>query len=552
MKNRFRLEPTPGVKDIDEGLAARLHDPLWMLARQWQLGEFAGNDAGSPAYVHIDGSTAEIGAVASGVARKWRRYDRNELPLDALVESAEADTDLRTLLQAGAHFVRLLAQHKLSRYAAKFQEAHSLPLDKPRKGGETGELRDPLLAIQARTVPEPRSLESTLRALVAGRSKAVPFVSARDRRKVAAVAAEWLAWYKTELGCTESPSVGCWEPHRLEHHALIAASSGGKKTVLRAREYCAESLDWLDFEIDPQERPPRIALPKAKEVALHTIPTPIQYGGMPAARYWELEDGLVDFGSVEAGAHDPGRLLLIEFAMVFGNDWFLVPLRIPSGTMTQLDHVVVTNVFGEHQQIERAQDPTWDLFTLDVNGTEPHPAGAALLLPPALDLRVQSDPLETVHLLRDEMANIAWAVERRVADLEGMSVDRQEEWRAQRKLEEKKQPPVDREHPQYQVETTVPDHWLPLIPDPAHRLVLVPLVSGAGVSKPLGRLLTASARQKFWLYGEEVPRAGISIDRSRRYLRWYGGQSLRWVARTRRTGRGEGSSGLRFDVVVPD
>ena len=30
-----------------EALRMRIHDPLWMLSRQWQMGEFRGNDTGS-------------------------------------------------------------------------------------------------------------------------------------------------------------------------------------------------------------------------------------------------------------------------------------------------------------------------------------------------------------------------------------------------------------------------------------------------------------------------------------------------------------------------
>jgi hypothetical protein len=35
-------------------LEARTHDPFWMLARQWQLGELTGSDAGSPIVAAIE------------------------------------------------------------------------------------------------------------------------------------------------------------------------------------------------------------------------------------------------------------------------------------------------------------------------------------------------------------------------------------------------------------------------------------------------------------------------------------------------------------------
>ena len=43
-----RLEPQPRDASMDRSLQAQVRDPLWMLARQWQVGELDGTDAGSP------------------------------------------------------------------------------------------------------------------------------------------------------------------------------------------------------------------------------------------------------------------------------------------------------------------------------------------------------------------------------------------------------------------------------------------------------------------------------------------------------------------------
>ena len=45
-----QLQPSPRDASIATSLAACVRDPAWMLSRQWQLGEFAGADAGSPAF----------------------------------------------------------------------------------------------------------------------------------------------------------------------------------------------------------------------------------------------------------------------------------------------------------------------------------------------------------------------------------------------------------------------------------------------------------------------------------------------------------------------
>ena len=48
---------------------------------------------------------------------------------------------------------------------------------------------------------------------------------------------------------------------------------------------------------------------------------------------------------------------------------------------------------------------------------------------------------------------------------------------------------------------------------------------------------------------EEVPRDGIEIKRAFNYARDASGRALLWIGRSKVTGRGEGSSGLRFDVI---
>ena len=46
-----RLEARPRTDNFDRALKAEVRDALWMLTRQWQMGEFAGDDAGSPKFI---------------------------------------------------------------------------------------------------------------------------------------------------------------------------------------------------------------------------------------------------------------------------------------------------------------------------------------------------------------------------------------------------------------------------------------------------------------------------------------------------------------------
>jgi hypothetical protein len=48
-----RLNGRHRTRNLRKGLEARVADPLWMLTRQWQFGEFEGDDAATPAQVQV-------------------------------------------------------------------------------------------------------------------------------------------------------------------------------------------------------------------------------------------------------------------------------------------------------------------------------------------------------------------------------------------------------------------------------------------------------------------------------------------------------------------
>src|SRR3954468_23551979 len=81
-----RLEPRPRAPRVSETLAASIRDPMWMLARQWQFGEFNGEDAGSAASVELRARLSPLGS--------WRPPGGQVTPLTAgrpLEPSVEAE-----------------------------------------------------------------------------------------------------------------------------------------------------------------------------------------------------------------------------------------------------------------------------------------------------------------------------------------------------------------------------------------------------------------------------------------------------------------------------
>jgi len=548
----WRLEPSPRSSGIEEGLAARIHDPLWLLARQWQVGEFHAKDAGTPAVVTVAGESTAVNGWRGAKQAAWSQFDPALNPLDALVEPEdEAAPDLRERVEAGAHFLRLLRGARLDRYCPRLAAAHPFPEALLAGPAFTA---DPMMAAVARRTPDGLTLHDAAVALAAGQPAGV-VVAPGDVDAIAAVAANWLAWYAEEIHTAPgSGSAVTWQEHRLEYGFSLSSKAAGG-TVLTAKQYLGDGLDWFDFDIDPSAAagPDAASIP----INIRAVPTPVRYGGMPLPRFWSMEDSRYDFGSTDAASNDIGRLLLVEFATVYGNDWFVLPIKLPVGSLTILDNVVVTDVFGRNLVLARAGDgePQWNLFSLDTLGVA-HKAQDALFLPPTAGYTTDSAPVESLLFLRDEMADLAWAVESRVEDDLERSIDRRSNWVAPGKL-----PPGTPELPAYRVETVVPDYWIPLAPEQlagqqSIRLRLVPMEADAGgmpqAVEPLGRLLQANdSGGRLWLFEEEVPREGVQLDRIYRYARWQDGRTAMWTARRRRAGRGEGSSGLAFDILDP-
>ena len=108
-----RIEPR--VRDPSlPGLEARLADPLWLLARQWQLGEFTGEDAGSPIAARIEAHVGMLSRLASGVVSgriDGPHYDPHNQPLEAVVER-------EPVLQARSRNVRLAGEAGLAWWRA--------------------------------------------------------------------------------------------------------------------------------------------------------------------------------------------------------------------------------------------------------------------------------------------------------------------------------------------------------------------------------------------------------------------------------------------------
>jgi hypothetical protein len=349
----------------------------------------------------------------------------------------------------------------------------------------------------------------------------------------------------------------------MEYAFSVAARMGTGETVLTAREYYSGHTDWHDFDLNAGAALRADLDPPGAVVTRTVVPAPVRYRGMPAARFWEFEDAQVDFGAVDAAPEELARLLLVEFAITYGNDWFVMPVELPVGSLCRADSLVVTNTFGERFVVRHsaeAAEPaaSWRMFQLagqSLTSADALTNARMFLLPPSLVRTVESRPVEEVLFLRDEMANMAWGVERVVESTTERPLDRFEQQRYV--------VPPPSEHTAdtlaYRLSTDVPDYWIPLLPvqSPAGlRLQRGLLLRPDGGQEPIparGSILRpdAASGDGLAIFEEEIPREGIRVTRSYQLTRWQDGSTHLWIGRRKVVGSGEGSSGLQFDTASP-
>jgi hypothetical protein len=278
---------------------------------------------------------------------------------------------------------------------------------------------------------------------------------------------------------------------------------------------------------------------------------------MPRPRFWELEDGDVNLDAL-AGT-DPAHAVLVSFAHRYANDWFLVPLAVPAG-VTTIAALTVTDTFGTTTSVpavaaaDGGRGP-WRLWELTCTDPEPGPGAGMRLLVPPTPVPLAGEAIEDILVVRDELANLAWLVERTTRDGDGEPVDRYQRYL---RLRPATDPAFDAggrpaERLRYRLGTALPDYWYPLMSAtgdagrPLLRLAEVPPEAiGVGDNGVRGRLVphhpgTAIAE-------EEALREGIHLVRQDRLVTG-GSAVVVWRARVKAPGLGEGSSGLRFDIL---
>ena len=134
-----RLEGRPRTTSFDRALRAEVRDALWMLTKQWQMGEFRGSDAGSPVFAKLQLATTRL--------TKYRPDDKDaellggDVPLEAKVERRPVALSLDLRLLMGRQWLALVAD--VADYRGAFVDAYPIVPPDPTKREDAADAAHP-------------------------------------------------------------------------------------------------------------------------------------------------------------------------------------------------------------------------------------------------------------------------------------------------------------------------------------------------------------------------------------------------------------------------
>lgn len=499
-----RLEPVPPYTDLQRGFAAEVADPLWLLGRQWQVGEHAGEDASSPVLVELQVAHTPLEPVAG--------IDPTVVPAEALLEGSADDWwTIGRRVRVGRAIAAALTPAQ--RAATAF-----------------GEL--------------PAPYGDALRGMVDGRAAHRSGLVPDGDPSLAGLA----------------PRPDFWQAETLTYEAQVPV--GGTQLTVTAHD--GGDVDWFTADAagplavpafaTRQVIPSRLQYPGAPAPRWWQIEdSAVDIGGFPPDRAHLATALLIEL--VAGHANDwftvpvpspapaaPGEDPPPSSGVVVS----LAGLRVKDGFDDWWDLTIPPGDDDPPAGPDEAAGP-WSLFRthgLDRSSLVVWPAATTPLSGPAID---------DVLLGVDEDANVMWAVELRADGIDlAFSADATAALRETRRTRSRRFT--------YEPSTTLPEHWHPYRietrPAPLGRVFVQGLVADLSQIPPVPR---AGARSELIgaglgheLAASAVPNQGLRLERRFSLARGTDGRPVLWRQRRRLPLLSGPVSHLRFDLLRED
>ena len=442
-----RIETRTRQYDVTDALRFRVHDPLWMLSRQWQMGEFRGNDAGTALGVYARVRMTPIDQYQIGKDGERVVVASADTPLEPTVEQVDREITPMVRVESALYFLDLLdAADKYC--SADREKLRTILMDNKELVLEEKDLSMPRCSIDDSTVAEFTASRNTrlnrFKASCAGKifdgyklygllGQRNAFFQSRGNESgntmielLESLATDYRKWFQNRY-CPNSKGKSAWDTQSLGYQFKAENAYG----VYTADNYPGGRVSWYSFDLKNTQSK---RAPNAKIEEIVSIPTLASYPGSPNKRLWQFEDRKVFMGN-STDMQSKGNIAFLQYATMYGNDWMLFPLKTEIGKYVEVVSIGVYDSFGMWSQIVKRAGKDdkgaktfgqkWQMFTCAPINPESTSAesAAGLLFPPSMIRTLEGEAIEEVNILRDEMANMVWGVETRLDDGCGSHID---------------------------------------------------------------------------------------------------------------------------------
>ncbi|MCL2246243.1 MAG: hypothetical protein FWC10_03930, partial [Lentimicrobiaceae bacterium] len=399
------------------------------------------------------------------------------------------------------------------------------------------------------------------------------------------------AWFTRKYLPVTHHEGGCWNESKLGYEVAM----GENLNSYDAENYHTGQLSWYSFDaaegaaasIAKLKGKSSVELPEEKEEKMFSyLPAPAEFPGAPSKTLWEFEDARVQLGQMDNNDFSLlANAVVMQYTTMYGNDWMVTPIETETGTILEVDGIIITDTFGERIFINTSAEEAdandnskaftdrWSMFgTTQANAYEKNNFSSrkGLLFPPTLSRCEESHPIEEVQFLRDEMANMLWGVETTINNgcdgtLSGKSLSDA----VLTEVDAQKGEHVVNENEydySFLVQNRAPLNWIPFIPqkipteirDIRFRRGKMPIFfNGIYDSvRPSTQLLGIKKDDRnekivpLFINEEEITGYGVKLVLTAQRTRWFHGESFNWIGYKKVINMYQANSGLMFDELI--
>ncbi|MFK7757896.1 MAG: hypothetical protein AB8B53_13280 [Flavobacteriales bacterium] len=605
--SRNRLEGRQIQLEFNDSLACKTFDSLWFLTRQHQFGELKGEDAGSPVIATLSKTETAQNYYGSSNDVLYEK-ELSTPPIEVLIEALEIQFTIKQKALMGKRFLEIVnsleadsnIQESVKTYVidnfgfeqATLQDQNSYSTNFKEVLKNSNKERASQIALFQTRYPDGLKifLEITM-------GDSASLISALGSSAASSIIDDFETYLKSTYTMPEA--LDNWDIRSNSYKGSVVLSTPlNSKESYGLNDYSSGKTDWYSFDRDVEYLNNETLNTEEPITKLNTaIPTSARFAGMPLPRWWEMEDARLDYANIEAEGNEIVKQLISEYALVYSNDWFTIPHNYKSGVKSNINAVLVTDVFGQKTFIDKPShkgvrkstlvplERPWDewlFFKQDSSKykgsltADPeyynHYTNDEVFMPEVLTSVMSSEIIEQVNFIRDEIDNRVWAIEMKLFDEVSKTKEGHVASSELQKYLEEIIPvlpvQVGTEALRYVLQNEVPKNWIPFIPmklDETESNRNFSLVRGKTLtilgnerisnrprSKSLSKGISAddlSQTSAMVLNAQEVPKAGVIITDFFQRVRWYNGSTHLWLGRNKKVGRLAASSPLRFDTL---